>query len=45
MRDLGNLSKKLSAHSVVEEKKIEGDQSMVEKISCLLEITIPPAKK
>ena len=41
MQDLGNL-KKNCLHSRSGGKKLASAQSMVEKISCLLEITIPP---
>ena len=42
MQDLGNI-KKIACTAGVEEKKLASAQSIVEKISCLLEITIPPS--
>ena len=40
MQDLGNLRKIVCTAGV--EEKLASAQSMAEKISCLLEITIPP---
>ena len=43
MQDLGNFKKVVCTAGV--EEKLASTQSMVEKISCLLEIMIPPGGK